>query len=52
MNNINELDRELWLENHVKYLTDDDTKQIHEGNEDLCKRCIYNGVAHDCCIHG
>ena len=40
MNNINELDRELWLENYVKYLTDDDTKQIHDGNEDLCKRCI------------
>ncbi len=43
MNDINELDRELWLENHVKYLTDDDRKQIHEGNEDLCKRCIYKG---------
>ena len=40
MNDINELDRELWLENYVKYLTDDDTKQIHDGNEDLCKRCI------------
>lgn len=26
MNDINELDRELWLENYVKYLTDDDTK--------------------------
>ena len=39
MNDINELDRELWLENHVKYLTDEDTKQIHEGNEDLCKFC-------------
>lgn len=49
---ITELDRELWLENHVKYLTDDDTKQMHEGNEDLCKRCIYNGIAHDCCLSG